>query len=126
MSKAGATLSFEDVFRRLSEVTDIKTATNLAEAMGITSASVSKQKLGDTFPAAWLITLAERYQLDLNYLAFGKHFADRQRGEDIDVFLRKFMEKHLGLDYAPHKDSCKIIRGEIMELLDRVKRSLRS
>lgn len=125
MSKAGTTLSFEIVFRRLSELTDIKTATSLAEALGITSASVSKQKSGDTFPAAWLITLADRYYLDLNYLAFGKQIADRQKDNDIDAFLKRFMDKNLGLEHESQDTLYRVIRGEIMELLDRVKRSLR-
>jgi hypothetical protein len=34
MSRAGMDLEFEDVFRRISEQTDLKTSTNLAEFLG--------------------------------------------------------------------------------------------
>lgn len=42
MSRTGVDLPFEDVFRRLTELTPIRASLDLAEALGITSASVSK------------------------------------------------------------------------------------
>lgn len=124
MSRTGIDLSFEEVFRRVSELTQIKTSTNLAEFLGITSGSVSKHKGSDTFPASWAVLIAEQHGLDLNYLIFGRRYAEKQSGEAVDVFLKEFLEdKGLELDHAD--SGYKVIRGEVMSLLNRAVGHLR-
>ncbi len=121
MSRAGMDLEFEDVFRRISEQTDLKTSTNLAEFLGISSASVSKQKTGNTFPAAWAILIAKQYNLDLNYIVFGEKYADKMRkdDEDMNVLIKNYIEKKHDLELKDGDYFLKVLSGEIELMIRR-------
>ena len=121
MSRAGMDLEFEDVFRRISEQTDLKTSTNLAEFLGISSASVSKQKTGNTFPAAWAILIAKQYNLDLNYIVFGKKYADKMRkdDEDMNVLIKNYVEKKHDFELKDGEYFLKALSGEIELMIGR-------
>ncbi len=121
MSRAGMDLEFEDVFRRISEQTDLKTSTNLAEFLGISSASVSKQKTGNTFPASWAILIAKQYNLDLNYIVFGEKYADKMRkdDEDMNVLIRNYLEKKHDFELKNEDYVLKVLSGEIELMIER-------
>ena len=121
MSRAGMDLVFEDVFRRISEQTDLKTSTNLAEFLGISSASVSKQKTGNTFPASWAILIAKQYNLDLNYIVFGEKYADKMRkdDEDMNVLIRNYLEKKHDFELKNEDYVLKVLSGEIELMIER-------
>ena len=121
MSRVGMDLEFEDVFRRISEQTDLKTSTNLAEFLGISSASVSKQKTGNTFPAAWAILIAKQYNLDLNYIVFGEKYADKMRkdDEDMNVLIKNYIEKKHDLELKDGDYFLKVLSGEIELMIRR-------
>ena len=121
MSRAGMDLEFEDVFRRISEQTDLRTSTNLAEFLGISSASVSKQKTGNTFPAAWAILIAKQYNLDLNYIVFGEKYADKMRkdDEDMNVLIKNYIEKKHDLELKDGDYFLKVLSGEIELMIRR-------
>lgn len=121
MSRAGMDLEFEDVFRRISEQTDFKTSTNLAEFLGISSASVSKQKTGNTFPASWVILIAKQYNLDLNYIVFGEKYADKMRkdDEDMNVLIRNYLEKKHDFELKNEDYVLKVLSGEIELMIER-------
>jgi hypothetical protein len=119
MSKA-IDMSFEAVFRRVSELTDIKNSTMLASVLGITSASVSKQKTTDNFPAAWAVKIAGQYNLDLNYVIFGGEYVKRQRSqEDLGSLLVGHIELIYGVEMSPQDNGFKILRGEVKGLIER-------
>ncbi|UTF51822.1 helix-turn-helix domain containing protein [Desulfomicrobium sp. ZS1] len=128
MSRAGMDLEFEGVFRRISEQTDLKTSTNLAEFLGISSASVSKQKTGNTFPASWAILIAKQYNLDLNYIVFGKKYADKMRkdDEDMNLLIKNYVEKKYDFELKDGDYVLKALSGEIVffveRFLDHIKR----
>ena len=121
MSRAGMDLEFEDVFRRISEQTDLKTSTNLAEFLGISSASVSKQKTGNTFPAAWAILIAKQYNLDLNYIVFGEKYADKMRkdDEDMNFIIKNYVEKKYDFEFKDGDFFLKALSGEVELMIGR-------
>jgi hypothetical protein len=120
MSRAGIEVTFEGVFRRLTEVTAIRTSTDLAVALGISNASVSSQKTANTFSPAWAVTLASLYDLDLNFLLFGREHAERQRGMgDIDRLLQGLLEHRYGVDMTPDDPFFKVLRGELTVTVER-------
>lgn len=121
MSRAGMDLGFEDVFRRISEQTDLKTSTNLAEFLGISSASVSKQKTGNTFPAAWAILIAKQYNLDLNYIVFGEKYADKMRkdDEDMSILIKNYIEKKYDFELKDGDYVLKVLSSEIELMIGR-------
>jgi hypothetical protein len=121
MSRAGMDLEFEDVFRRISEQTDLKTSTNLAEFLGISSASVSKQKTGNTFPASWAILIAKQYNLDLNYIVFGEKYADKMRKDDenMNVLIKNHLEKKHDFELKDDDYVLKVLSGEIELMIER-------
>jgi hypothetical protein len=121
MSRAGMDLEFEDVFRRISEQTDLKTSTNLADFLGISSASVSKQKTGNTFPASWAILIAKQYNLDLNYIVFGEKYADKMKKdeEDMNALIKNYVEKKHDFELKEGEYVLKALSGEIKILIER-------
>ncbi|NCB85694.1 MAG: hypothetical protein EOM44_14575 [Bacteroidia bacterium] len=121
MSRAGMDLVFEDIFRRISEQTDLKTSTNLAEFLGISSASVSKQKTGNTFPAPWAILIAKQYNLDLNYIVFGEKYADKMRkdDEDMNILIKNYLEKKYDFELKNDDYVLKVLSGEIELIIER-------
>ncbi|KAF5062756.1 hypothetical protein DSECCO2_301730 [anaerobic digester metagenome] len=121
MSRAGMDLEFEDVFRRISEQTDLKTSTNLAEFLGISSASVSKQKTGNTFPASWAILISKQYNLDLNYIVFGEKYADKMRKDDenMSIMIKNYIEKKYNFELKDDDYFLKILSGEIVYFIER-------
>ncbi len=121
MSRAGMDLEFEDVFRRISEQTDLKTSTNLAEFLGISSASVSKQKTGNTFPASWAILISKQYNLDLNYIVFGEKYADKMRKDDenMNVLIQNYLEKKHDFELKDDDYFLKTLSGEIEFMIER-------
>ena len=121
MSRAGMDLEFEDVFRRISEQTDLKTSTNLAEFLGISSASVSKQKTGNTFPASWAILISKQYNLDLNYIVFGEKYADKMRKDDenMNVLIQNYLEKKHDFELKDDEYFLKALSGEIELMIER-------
>jgi len=121
MSRAGMDLEFEDVFRRISEQTDLKTSTNLAEFLGISSASVSKQKTGNTFPAAWAILIAKQYNLDLNYIVFGEKYADKMRkdDEDMNIIIQNYIERKYNFELKGGEYVLKALSGEVIFIVER-------
>ena len=121
MSRAGMDLEFEDVFRRISEQTDLKTSTNLAEFLGISSASVSKQKTGNTFPASWAILISKQYNLDLNYIVFGEKYADKMRKDDenMNVLIQNYLEKKHDFELKDDDSVLKVLSGEIELMIER-------
>lgn len=127
MSRAGIELTFDGVFRRLTEVTAIRTSTDLAVALGISSASVSSQKTANTFSPAWAVTLASQYDLDLNFLLFGREYAERLRGMgDIDRLLQGLLEYRYGVDMTPDDPFFKVLRGELTGTVERFLGHLKS
>ena len=121
MSRAGMDLEFEDVFRRISEQTDLKTSTNLAEFLGISSASVSKQKTGNTFPAAWAILIAKQYNLDLNYIVFGEKYVDKMRKDDenMNIFIKNFIQNKYDFEFEDSDYVLKALSGEFEFMIKR-------
>ena len=121
MSRAGMDLVFEDVFRRISEQTDLKTSTNLAEFLGISSASVSKQKTGNTFPASWAILISKQYNLDLNYIVFGEKYADKMRKDDenMNFLIQNYLEKKHDFELKDDDYFLKALSGEIELMIER-------
>lgn len=121
MSRAGMDLEFEDVFRRISEQTDLKTSTNLAEFLGISSASVSKQKTGNTFPASWAILISKQYNLDLNHIVFGEKYADKMRKDDenMNVLIQNYLEKKHDFELKDDDYFLKALSGEIEFMIER-------
>jgi hypothetical protein len=127
MSRSGIEVTFEDVFRRLTEVTDIRTSTDLAEALGISSASVSKQKTSNTFSPAWAVTLATKFSLDLNYLLFGREGVRALWGEEsLEKFLLGHLEHRYGVDTGPDDPFFKVLRGELTTVIERFLGHLKS
>ena len=121
MSRAGMDLEFEDVFRRISEQTDLKTSTNLADFLGISSASVSKQKTGNTFPASWAILISKQYNLDLNYIVFGEKYADKMRkdDEDMNILIKNYIEKKYDFELKDGEYVLKALSGEFELMIGR-------
>jgi hypothetical protein len=113
-------MSFEDVFRRVSELTDIKNSAMLASVLDITSGSVSKQKSTDNFPAVWAVKIASQYNLDLNYIVFGGQYVKKQRHQkDLGSLLVEHIERIYGVEMTPQDNGFKILRGEVKGLIER-------
>jgi len=127
--KLGADLSFDEIFPRISEKTNISTSTELAKALGISNPSISRQKNNNSFPAAWLIILAAKYSLDLNYLAFGEECRRMPIASDDkleNVAISYLTTSHPDISSKISSAEKAIIVGEIKTLLDRIAQHLKS
>jgi hypothetical protein len=60
------------IFERLALATHSKTDAALARALGVTPQSVSDARKKNKAPPAWAMVIAEKYQVSLDWLIFGK------------------------------------------------------
>lgn len=91
-------LLFDAVFSRICGLTEIKSSTDLARALRISNAAISKQKVQNKFPASWAIQIAAQFALNLNFIVFGVQaespsIDERQRLHDS---IRYYIEKQFG------------------------------
>lgn len=114
------TLQFETLFERICDQTDIQNSTDLARALEISSAAVSKQKIQNKFPASWAIQIATKFSLDLNFLVFGAKqeipsIDERQRLHDSVKYFIAQQYGHLNL----HNNDAilNIVVGDILSLI---------
>lgn len=127
--KLGADLAFEEVFARIMEKTDISSSTALAKALGISNPSISRQKNNNSFPAAWLIILAAKYGLDLNYLAFGEEICRGPAISESDlesIVISYLTSQHPEISPKISSAEKAIIIGEVKTLLNRIAQHLKS
>lgn len=127
--KLGADLSFDEVFNRISKKTEIKTSTDLAKVLGISGPSISRQKSNNSFPAAWLVLLAAKFALDLNYLAFGEEIYCKTVTSDEElesIAISYFNSRHPEISSKISSAERAIIIGEVKTLLDRFAQHLKS
>lgn len=64
--------SFDDVWDRLKKAANFKRQAELAEALQITSSSVSGAKQRGLFPLEWAYRLALSHQISLDYILWGE------------------------------------------------------
>ncbi|PKN41237.1 MAG: hypothetical protein CVU60_12420 [Deltaproteobacteria bacterium HGW-Deltaproteobacteria-18] len=127
--KLGADLPFDEVFKRISEKTEITTSTDLAKVLGISGPSISRQKSNNSFPAAWLVLLAAKFGIDLNYLAFGEEICRKPVtcDEDLEtIAISYFNSRHPDISSKISSAERAIIVGEVKTLLDRFAQHLKS
>jgi len=60
------------IFSRLLSASDSKTDAALAQALGLTPQAVADARKKNKIPPAWAITIAENYQVSLDWLLFGR------------------------------------------------------
>ena len=82
-------LSFDRAWRRVRELTGLKTQAELAHTLGVTSSGISDAKKRGTFPLEWIYKLGLHYMgLDVNYILYGRK-SPRARdlsSENLDLF----------------------------------------
>ena len=121
--KLGADLSFDEVFKRVCEKTEITTSTDLAKVLGISGPSISRQKSNNSFPAAWLVLIAAKFKLDLNYLAFGEEICSGKTFTSDDeletIAISYLTTRHPEISSKISLAERAIIVGEVKTLLDR-------
>lgn len=64
-------LEFDEMLRRIQDVTTKTTQVGLAEVLGIRQSSISDAKKRGSIPADWLLTLYERYQVNPTWIKKG-------------------------------------------------------
>ncbi len=127
--KLGADLSFDEVFARICEKTNICSSTALAKTLGISNPSISRQKNNNSFPAAWLVILAAKFGLDMNYLAFGEEIRRKTltSDEELETVTISYLNSlHPEISCKISSTEKAIIIGEIKTLLDRFAQHLKS
>ncbi len=65
-------LNFSDIWKRITQETDIKNQAQLADLIGIKPVNVSKKKKVNEFPVYWAYIVAIEYGLSLDWLITGK------------------------------------------------------
>ena len=60
------------IFERLTLASRSKTDAALAQAIGVTPQSISDARRKNKVPPAWAIAIAEKYQVSLDWLVFGR------------------------------------------------------
>jgi hypothetical protein len=91
--------------------------------------SISRQKSNNSFPAAWLVLLAAKFGLDLNYLAFGEEICRKPVtcDEDLEtIAISYFNSRHPEISSKISSAERAIIIGEVKTLLDRFAQHLKS
>ena len=63
--------NFESFFRRISEVTGIKSQTKLASVLGVNRSAVTQAKRNDTIPDKWILHLSRRFGLSPDWIEEG-------------------------------------------------------
>ncbi len=127
MGKNTNELRFDEIFERVVQHTDIQSSKDLAQFLNISASSVSKQKTCNAFPANWLISIAEKYDVDLNYLVFGEESASRKKGPDeefTEMLVRYLKSKYPLATVDQQSGEIKIIKGEIDNLIARLAQHL--
>jgi hypothetical protein len=128
--KLGADLSFDEVFKRVCEKTEITTSTDLAKVLGISGPSISRQKSNNSFPATWLVLIAAKFKLDLNYLAFGEEICRGKTFTSDDeletIAISYLTTRHPEISSKISSAERAIIVGEVKTLLDRFAQHLKS
>lgn len=126
--KVGTELPFDEVFARICKKTGISTLAAFAKALGIASPPVSRQKKLNIFPTSWLVTIAAKYSLDMNYLAFGEEMCCRQTATESELEAVVIGYLQQGFPEVSSKISLPeraIIVGEVKALLDRLAQHLK-
>lgn len=129
MGKNTNELKFDEIFERITKLTDIKSSGALAQFLDISGPSVSKQKTTNAFPANWAISVASKYDVDLNYLVFGDESSSRNKNPDEEftgVLVRYLKSKYPLANVDQHSGEIKIIKGEIDNLIARLAQHLLS
>lgn len=127
MGKNTNELRFDEIFERVVQHTDIQSSKDLAQFLNISASSVSKQKTCNAFPANWLISIAEKCDVDLNYLVFGDEPAPGTKDPDEEftaVLVRYLKSKYPLANADHHSGEIKIIKGEIDNLIARLAQHL--
>lgn len=87
-------LSFDIVFTRVKESTDIKNMTQLAEFLEISQQYVSKKKRENIFPSKWATSISIEYDLSIDWILFGKSKGAEQKDilKDINEWYEEKIE----------------------------------
>ena len=64
-------LTFEQVWKRVKQATEIKTQAELSEVLGVRKATISDAKRRDSFPGDWCLKLYHVYGINPVWLADG-------------------------------------------------------
>jgi hypothetical protein len=64
-------MGFDDVWKRIKELTNIKKMKELAELVGTTQPNVSLKKKADIFPAEWAYEVGKKYGLLTEWIMTG-------------------------------------------------------
>ena len=122
MTKNEVILKFDDVFQRIADSTDLKSATSLAKFLNVSSPAISRQKSQNTFPANWLINIAASYSVNLNYLVFGTDGVNlyRDEREFLIESVRYYISKSFPNSEIINNDSVlHIINSDIISLIEK-------
>ncbi len=64
--------SFQEFFERLQQHTPIQNQSQLAQALQVGRAAITLAKRKDIVPSKWILTLAQKYSLNSDWLASGQ------------------------------------------------------
>ncbi|MFP4587231.1 MAG: S24 family peptidase [Desulfohalobiaceae bacterium] len=99
------TPSFNIFLTRLQAQTPIQNQSQLAHALGVGKAAVSLAKHKDQVPAKWILTLAEIYSLNSNWLATGRGSPCAEQGScnlhSLSI-IQVLPELHNEREFKPH------------------------
>ncbi|WP_306545876.1 hypothetical protein [Desulfobulbus sp.] len=64
-------MSFEQIWGRIKERTDIRTFSELADLVGTTGPYISRKKKENDFPVIWAYEIAQKYKLSTDWIMTG-------------------------------------------------------
>ncbi|KAB2891600.1 MAG: bacteriophage CI repressor [Desulfobulbaceae bacterium] len=84
-------MSFSSIWKRILEETDIKNLSELAGIVGTTQPYVSRKKKNDEFPVEWAFKVAEKYNLLVEWLFYGR--GPRRLSDASSTFNQSFLKE---------------------------------
>ena len=94
---------FQEIYKRLQEVTGCTTQMEIAEFLGIRQSSVSIAKQRKSLPAEWVLAVFERLNISPTWLKTGqgeKYCVHSKNGNSSTEHLREIVRKAL-MDEIP-------------------------
>jgi len=124
----GCATTFDEILGRMKLAVGVKSDTAFAKAMGFSQSSISGAKERQSIPPAWAIQLAERFDISVDWIWFGK---GRMKADGGAMFRpAKLPSTHMmehqggGRDVTPQK-SVNIDRDRIAMAIQAVEEGLK-
>ena len=115
-------LSFFEVWPRVSATCGLETYSDLARALDITTPSIADAKKRDTFPLNWTLKLSQMYKVSLDYIVYGSVEYGERPAENNILYIDPALQL---IDEAIQEAGVEINAKQKQALIDIVREELK-